>query len=44
MDPVHSPVEIFHGFFDRKTILQIPNIAGALDFYKNTLELFKIIF
>jgi hypothetical protein len=40
VDPVHGIVDLFHAFFNRKIILKISKIVGALEFYKNTPELF----
>jgi hypothetical protein len=40
VDPVHSAVDMFYGFFLRKIIPQIPKIVGTSDICKRTPELF----
>jgi hypothetical protein len=40
VDSVHESVVIFHTFYNRKLIHYFWKIVGALDFCKNTTELF----
>jgi hypothetical protein len=37
---VHGRVDLFHLFFNRKLIHKFQKITEALDFYKNTPDLF----
>jgi hypothetical protein len=40
IDSVHKTVDLFHRIFFSKIIPTMLKITGALEFYKNTIELF----